>query len=461
MRKRFAAFAARSDKDVLALWKTAYFTFDANVLLELYANPPSVLSTFTGILERLTGRLFVTHQAALEFYRNREKVVRTARNTFARLESEFKEVPMAFSESARQQFNDLIESEKKELKKFLSDDPVERDLDRILGEHLLEPLDNTVAMYPEIDLRYAAGVPPGFADKDEKEDYRKYGDALLWFEVIRHAKANKKPHVLVTADMKHDWWRKDNKQQIIGPRPELGQELWERAAVEFHLCTFKEFIEISSTRLEFSATEAVEALEKSEQHRAEDKQKEQVIKDIVTRAVLNSPPPRLHDPIMFTPSQARGYLDQWNDSSAAREYQNLDLLKKIMDESRPLSSYLDQWNESAAAREYAAHFRNTIDESESYASKLWEGSRALEAALNQQKLAEEMYKQAKPASPDSILREILGSPRTNASSAQSSERPEVTQPATNQLSGSSTEAKASDSSKSTPSRPSPKTPRKT
>ena len=53
--------------------------------------------------------------------------------------------------------------------------------------------------------RYKKSTPPGFMDND-KDGIRKYGDFIWWNQIIQYAKKQKKNVILVTDDMKRDWW---------------------------------------------------------------------------------------------------------------------------------------------------------------------------------------------------------------------------------------------------------------
>ena len=61
---------------------------------------------------------------------------------------------------------------------------------------------------------------------------------VIWFytyQIIDKAKSSKKPIILVTSEKKKDWWRKI-KGQTIGPKPELIEEMQDKANVQF-ICT--------------------------------------------------------------------------------------------------------------------------------------------------------------------------------------------------------------------------------
>jgi PIN like domain len=274
MRERFVSFQRKSQKDFVQIWSIAEFTFDANVLLNLYGSPLLVVDQFDEYLTFLSDRFYLTDQVVLEFYRNREKVINQARNSVLALNEVLTSIPAAFSVKAHADLTKLMETEAKNLDKFLADgDRVEKIISDAVGDRIDPPLKDVISLYSDIDRRYLANIPPGFADVAEKEDYKKYGDAILWLQVIEHQKRTKKPLVLVTSDTKYDWWIKDNQNKTVGPRVELGHEMWEQCGVQFHLYTFKQFLTYAAEHISTkdsskkTGEEAVKVVEQLEQQR--------------------------------------------------------------------------------------------------------------------------------------------------------------------------------------------------
>lgn len=58
----------------------------------------------------------------------------------------------------------------------------------------------------EGEKRYKEETPPGFKDAKNKDGVRKYSDLIIWMEVFRFAKTKGKNIILVTDDVKSDWW---------------------------------------------------------------------------------------------------------------------------------------------------------------------------------------------------------------------------------------------------------------
>ena len=72
--------------------------------------------------------------------------------------------------------------------------------------------------------RYSNKIPPGYKDTNKHDDDRhRFGDLIIWLQIIEHARAEAKDIIFVTDDKKEDWWEeyKDNR---LGPRHELIRE---------------------------------------------------------------------------------------------------------------------------------------------------------------------------------------------------------------------------------------------
>ena len=82
---------------------------------------------------------------------------------------------------------------------------------------------------------------------------RKFGDLVVWKQVIEHAKTSAiKDFIFVTDDDKDDWWWAIESQghKRLGPRPELVEEIMREAGVErFHMYSSEQFLEFADTYL--------------------------------------------------------------------------------------------------------------------------------------------------------------------------------------------------------------------
>jgi hypothetical protein len=67
MRKGFSGYYRPDEKEFSVLWKKCLFILDANVLLNLYRYPKKARRDLVKVLTLVNDRLWIPHQAALEY----------------------------------------------------------------------------------------------------------------------------------------------------------------------------------------------------------------------------------------------------------------------------------------------------------------------------------------------------------------------------------------------------------
>lgn len=284
MKSIFYGYYPPTPEEYGKLWKDGVIVLDTNVLLELYRLPSSAREELISALESLKERLWIPHQVALEFQRKRITVIATERNsTEEALNSTKKSVEDIKTQIEKLQIDKRglglksktllteLENVDKQLQKSIttahhaqldisSSDPIRQRIDELFknrvgtGPTNQEDLDNLVA---DGEDRYMKQIPPGFADADKGKNpneatfifdhikyERKFGDLILWRQLIQHIKITNKKHVLfITKDNKGDWWWKE-KEKTVGPHPELIREINREAGVElfwmYSISTFTE-----------------------------------------------------------------------------------------------------------------------------------------------------------------------------------------------------------------------------
>jgi hypothetical protein len=104
-------------------------------------------------------------------------------------------------------------------------DPILRTLEPVLDGRVGAPMlpEAHAEAAKEALRRIGAGLPPGFKDKN-KTDERAAGDYLIWKQLLDEAERRQTDVLLVTGDVKEDWWRRE-RGQTRGPRLELVDEL--------------------------------------------------------------------------------------------------------------------------------------------------------------------------------------------------------------------------------------------
>ena len=254
MREEFFGYYKPKKDEFTKMWQEGIFVFDANVLLNIYRYSPQTRGEFFNILRQLKDRIWVPHQAAFEYFENRESVIAQQyaisdeiegflRNALKEVEARYtKGHPFANTSHIAEIIKKSIEEIKSAIQKAMSNSPnlLEED---ILLDQITELFDEKVGQpYPKDKLkevhaeakrRIEEQIPPGFKDA-KKDDERSCGDVVLWLQLLDFAKSRQKPIIFTTDDRKEDWWRRD-KGKTIGPRPELVAEVHVQATVPFYM----------------------------------------------------------------------------------------------------------------------------------------------------------------------------------------------------------------------------------
>lgn len=279
----FEAYRDTTDLDYERVLNEGLVVPDTNVLLNLYRYTRDARSDLLAVLRRLGDQLWVPHQVLVEFWRNRETAIldpqdsadnaldalnsqlRAAREALRRwgnriaappdrVTSLAKSLEDAFS-SVSTVVTDTIDSEDLEKRRHTSTDEVLVELESIIERRVGEPFD--AAEYEkavaEAHRRIQAEVPPGFADKS-KDAGESSGDYLIWEQTIREAENRRTDVLIVTGDVKDDWWRRID-GQTRGPRLELATELRNRAGVNLYMVRPESLLRLASRYLEVEVRE--------------------------------------------------------------------------------------------------------------------------------------------------------------------------------------------------------------
>jgi hypothetical protein len=263
MRSVFPAHFRPTAADLSALWNDSLFAVDANVLLNLYRYSTETRKELENALASIQGKLFVPHQAAREFLKNRlsvtaaqadeyTKAVRTITDLASTLQNKKKhpflpETELPGFKAQVDKLVKLLEQQRETLLNRMTKDEILEFIQGIADKRTGQPFaeDALVELAAEGERRYTAETPPGYKDgkKDSSGDpYRKFGDLIVWKQLIAKAKAENRSLIFVTDDKKEDWWI-DQSGRTIGPRTELREEFIGEVAKDFWMYTVDLFIE--------------------------------------------------------------------------------------------------------------------------------------------------------------------------------------------------------------------------
>ncbi|MFK0005457.1 PIN domain-containing protein [Paenarthrobacter sp. NPDC090520] len=246
MRDLFRGYHKPTTTEIERIWEEGIITLDTNLLLFFYDVRESTANEHFDALSQRQNRLWIPYQVADEFYRNTHKqrakqteAHRQRINRITTFKNELGNFPtqsrlkataaQGASISALEAYLDELTDELKAISELT--DPKNPD---VILDRITQLFDGRIGPKPgkqQLDglfkdgaKRFAEEVPPGYMDAKNKPGNRKFGDYLLWKQLMEHAASEKRDVIFVTEDSKEDWWMKLHPSI---PRPELIQEFRE------------------------------------------------------------------------------------------------------------------------------------------------------------------------------------------------------------------------------------------
>ena len=256
MKSKFPMFYLDFEK----LWKDAVFVFDTNVILDLLRLPADERETLIKILNELktTNTIWIPYQVGYEYHKNFKKIITenniNSEQAYNTINTTITDLKNAISSNSKSGYPDIkIDNLLKELDKTIeSISKIFNTTEKIDYDKTIEQIstifdnigDNYTAEELKIKLedaekRFKEKVPPGFQDDDKETN--KYGDVLIWFQMMDYAKANQKNIIFVSRDAKPDWYSKKDKK-TIAPRFELLLEFYKETNQYIYIYQEKNFI---------------------------------------------------------------------------------------------------------------------------------------------------------------------------------------------------------------------------
>lgn len=257
----FPGYYPPSEDERLGAYQRGLVSIDANALLDLYRFSEQARNEFFDVLEKLRSRLFVTHQAALEFNQNRLNVVESRLNA---VDEKCQEIDRLLNTviqriqefvnrhqidaSERQRLIGLVESLSSALAESIKaagtydlteeqvrdgTDPVLTRVKLLLDGRVGQPFDEerTRREIEEAERRARDRIPPGYRDDKKASPEQRAGDYFVWRQLMDEVSVHGRPILLISNESKEDWVFKGNSGQVLGPRPELVLEMRQEAGV--------------------------------------------------------------------------------------------------------------------------------------------------------------------------------------------------------------------------------------
>lgn len=243
MRSKFPGYFRPSNDEFVKMWKEGIFVFDTNVLLDLFRYSQKTVDTLLRIMESVKERIWLPYQVSKEFYiklpdiisdqviKYRESI-KTLKLFNEQIEAEGSHPFLQPNQHKKiAKFYKEIEKElslrQEEIEKSLTDNPIKEKVADLFKDKIGEPFSNDelIKIYNEGENRYKEKIPPGYKDHI-KPGNEKYGDLVIWKEILKKSNEINKPIIFVTGEKKEDWFLIIKKiKKTIGPRPELIGEI--------------------------------------------------------------------------------------------------------------------------------------------------------------------------------------------------------------------------------------------
>ncbi len=269
MRDNYIGFYPPTSAEMDAIWAEGLVALDANTLLNLYRYTPTTRNQFLKVLESLGDRLWLPYQAGLEFQHHRaevitqqmkahDDVISAIKKAHKDLETELRR----FTRHSTLNVDDLLRRHRDltdELEKAVEDRRDSHAKRNNAGDLLTDPIwDRVTSLFQgkvgvpfepeELDAIYAEGasrfereIPPGFKDSTKPAPER-YGDLVIWKELLREARTKSCAAIFVTDDRKEDWWRIEH-GRTLGARVELVNEFYDATSMRVHFYTPDRFLQ--------------------------------------------------------------------------------------------------------------------------------------------------------------------------------------------------------------------------
>ncbi len=249
MRSQFTGHFPLSDDVKDRIWESGAVVLDANVLLNLYRLQIATRDSMLDAMGSLQRRLWMPYQVASEFHRNRIAVIRDQQKVLSVIQEKLNSIkgtvrsqlraysrnPVIDISPLSTQIEDSItaceasvaRAHEDALSRFgvtPQDDPILEYLGDYFENRVGRPFpsEQLAGLYEEGEDRIGKNIPPGYSD-NKKPIPQRYGDFLVWKQILVQFAENPMDLILVTDDEKEDWWLTSS-GETLGGRPELFQE---------------------------------------------------------------------------------------------------------------------------------------------------------------------------------------------------------------------------------------------
>lgn len=364
MREIFRGYYPPTDAEREQLWDEGEIVLDTNSLLNLYRYTDSTRESFVNVLTTFQERLWIPAQVGLEFHGRRLDVIedqraafQSVRRSFEGLEKSFEgdvmrykrhpslDAPAILSklvyalDSLKTQLGERETSDAVKLNRMDSDDILDSVTTLFADRVGLPSTDEELSkIYKEGAARYQNSIPPGYKDNSKGEP-GKYGDLVLWKQLLEHASAKRSSAIFVTDDGKEDWWRIFRGQKL-GARPELVDEYFAASGARVYFLTPEQFLREAQSRSQARVAEETLAEVKDVSTESDDR---------IRRFAQRQSTQRMLEEIQSQRAKLNGYIKAGQDSGRVFERARvLEERQRLIDELLSFERDDDQYSRTTA-----------------------------------------------------------------------------------------------------------------
>lgn len=281
MKNVFKEYSPLTQDEIDELWGKSIFAFDTNVLLNLYRYSKDTSTKFIEIIDQLGDRVWLPYHVGLEYNKNRLTVISEQKKCYSDFEKKIDNLIEDVKNSNRNPFlsDELLnklQSIKGEIKEevnskidyyegCLVEDEIFNKINLVFKNKVGNSFntDDIKKIHNEGDKRYKDKIPPGYKDSTKPENER-FGDLIIWKQLIAKAKEDNKFIIFILDDNKEDWWL-EHQGRTISPRPELLREFRTETGGNCHFYKPFQFLEFSNKYLNSKiSTEIIEEVRQLE-----------------------------------------------------------------------------------------------------------------------------------------------------------------------------------------------------
>jgi len=259
MRKSYPGHYCPTKDEFDAMWKTCLFVLDTNVILDLFRKSRKYREQVLLILEELSDQLWMPHQVGLEYHKRRPNAISEQTQPASNVKRTLEKLANDLKNTTRHPFVDdeqfakiarRLERYSKRLAKELDankgeylsqggNEAIERRISELLEGKIGRPycVKRLREVYEEWKMRHDEHRP---LCHEENKGVAKYGDFVIWSQLIDKAKEAAKPIIFITNDS--DWMQERKEGKTLGPYPDMINEMDTEAGVQFYVYRGDEFI---------------------------------------------------------------------------------------------------------------------------------------------------------------------------------------------------------------------------